>query len=544
MEYNQSFNNILDLKTASTRVQVIIDNFLDKAERLAYAAGNETEIKLIDPETQEAIKPFEQKSDRDMAKAYEKLLKEVVDKLQLVKLNAKSTEYLKTEVDGICNSLERSLEILEKLYTPVPATKVRLFQSEAIEPIPTGYPMRTSTICQLRHDLWQQDSNGIAFYRQESKRNRKNYIEHYITTEGDITLLPFNEAKQIIDKLGFKTAKLQLIFAAHAMDVDEPWRSEFTLKGTDIIRELGWNNRKDKTQAEQLMEIASTAFALDCLLVKLAWEEGINKKGKTIISLETSRMWNINIRVTGQASLLNGKIEQPNEVYLTVQPGLWTKGFLNRPGWHSKEALYQFGWLAQDVLRINPYHDELALRLAIHLTTESRIHESGDYRVRTLLEVAQPISEIEAARDKSRNSYDLKQRWDNALKLLMGLGWEITFDEQTYPEWLRPGNKERNKRGYFDKLLEAKIRIKPIPAIQARLAKLEHPKKISKPASTPKPSGLTASALRQAREAKGWTQTKLAGTLGISKQLVCHFESNRRTPSQELAARIRRVLDI
>lgn len=534
----------LDFETAYKRLQVIVKDFQNKAERLAYAVGDKTDIKLVDPETNKPLKPFRHKSDKDMAKAYRKVLLEAVDSLQDIMANAQSTEQLKTDVDVVCESLEKQLGILEQIYYPLPATKARLFQSEVIETIPTGYPIRTSTICQIRHDLWQQDSNGIAFYRQESKRNPKNYVEHYITSAGDVTLLPWEDAKQIIDQLGFDTAKLQFIFASHTMDEAEPWKSSFTLKGKDVINELGWNKRTDKTLTEKLRDIANNAFALNSLLVKARWEEGRTKNGKIIVSTEVSRMWNVTIRTIGvtQGVLFGSDEEELTEVLLTVQPGGWTQGFLNKPGWNSKEALYQFGYLAQDVLRIDPYHDELALRLALHLTTDCRCHESGTYRVRTLLEVAMPIPEIEAARSDRRRGYDLKQRWDNALKLLIGLGWEVRFDEETYPEWLRPGSSERNKRGYFDKLLDAKITIKPIPAIQARLARLKEP---SKPKSL-KPAcvGLTGSEIRKAREAKGWTQTKLAGTLGISKQLASHIESGRRTALPELATHIKRVLDI
>jgi hypothetical protein len=34
--------------------------------------------------------------------------------------------------------------------------------------------------------------------------------------------------------------------------------------------------------------------------------------------------------------------------------------FLNKAGSKLKEALYQFGYIAQEVLKIDPYHDELA----------------------------------------------------------------------------------------------------------------------------------------------------------------------------------------
>lgn len=39
------------------------------------------------------------------------------------------------------------------------------------------------------------------------------------------------------------------------------------------------------------------------------------------------------------------------------------------------------------------------------------------------------------------------------------------------------------------------------------------------------------------REDKGWTQTKMAGVLNISKQKLCDFEKGRRLPSIKTVAK-------
>lgn len=533
----------LDLETACARLQTIVQDFLDKAERLAYATGQPTDLKLKDPDTNQPLKPLKKKWERDMAKAYQKVLTDAATQLQEVMKISETAPQLKTEMDKVCDGLEQKVSIMENIYSPLPATQARLFQRESIEPIPCGFPIRTSNICQLRKDFWGKGADGIAVSRHEAKGNPKNYVEHYISSPGDIAMLFWDAAEQIIDKLGFNTVKLQFIFAAHAMKQDEPWKSSFTLKGRDVIKELGWDKRTDLTLAEKLSAVANIAYVLESLLVKAAWEEGPHRKGGVRISVETSRMWNMTIRVTGQANLLEGKIDQPDEVYITVQPGLWTKGFLNKAGWHTREALYQFGYVAQQVLQIDPYHNELALRLAIHLTTESRIHDSGKYRVRTLLESAIPIPEIETARSNFRKSYDLKQRWDNALKLLKNLGWLIEFDE-SYPELLRPGSSARKPKGYLDQLLEAKITIKPPAPIPELLSNTVEPKK---PPIRLKPAAkqpLTGDQIRKAREAKGWTQRKLAGTLGVTQPHIVSWEKGKRTPSPDAEAKIRKILDI
>ena len=427
--------------------------------------------------------------------------------------------------------------------------EAELFLNQSIEPIPTGAPFISSLESQLRKDLWR-DRDGIAVFSKIAKSNPQNYIEHYISTPGDVTTLPWDAAEKIINNFGFNTVKLQLILAAHAMNQEEPWSGSFTLSGEDVIKNLGWNNRKDISLHQKLSELAGCAFALDCLLVKVEWKEGQINRRRTQVTVQTSRMWNISISATGQKSLLTGKIENLEKVELQVQPGLWTKGFLNRGGAKAKEALHQFGYLAQNVLKIDPYHNELALRLALHLTVESRIHTSGEYRVKTLLEslLVGYYSKLEQALQDRYKARDLMDQWNEALKTLVRLGWTVEFD-QNYPESLRPDSQIRKPKGYINILLESKLTIRPPEPIPALLDR----KKDSRFNDRRKPKPQVAAApiipisgdqVRDARKSKGWSQAKLAGTLGVSQQLISHIESGRREPTSEVEAELKRVLKL
>lgn len=428
----------------------------------------------------------------------------------------------------------------------LPVTEPPLANS--ILPVSTGFPMLSSIVAQLRKDLWQQDVNKVAYCQYKAKGNPNNYIEHYITGPGDVRLLPWEQAEQIIDKFGFNTVKLHLIFAAHTMNHLEPWKNKFTLKGSDIIRELGWDRRNDLATYEKLNEIANTAYALGCLLLKAVWTEG-NGKNKIDCSISTSRVWDVMVDVRSGQLSLEGKIDRPHEIYLTVRPGLWFEKFLNEAGAKAKEALYQFGYIAKQVLKIDPYHDELALRLAIYLTMDSRIHRSGEYRVKTLLEAPSVMTKnvLDSSRNDKRKTYELRQRWDNALKLLMNLGWQIEFDD-SYPEWLRPGSKAQKSVGWrevkiIDWLLGAKITIKPPAPIPELLAAKLETKKSSKPNLTSSIS-LTGDQIRKAREGKGWSQRKLAGWMGVTQTLVGYWEKGKRTPSGDMETKLRHLLEI
>lgn len=432
-------------------------------------------------------------------------------------------------------------KILELAPLPIPVTEPPLFKNKSVEAVPTAALMASSLRAQIRPDLWYEAASSIAVFQHEAKGNSNNYIEHYISSPGDITLLPWNEAQQIIDKFGFTSAKLHIIFAAHTMKQETPWHSSFTLKASDIVKEMGWDKNHKKTQIEKLLEIANTAFALDCLLVKAVWIEGMNKKGQIIASAPVGRMWNVYIKPQGQLNF-EGKIDNPHEIYITVQPGLWTQDFLNRAGAKSREALYQFGYLSQQVLRIDPYHNEFALRLAIHVTIESRFHASGEYRVLTLLKAILPSPQIDSARSDNRKAYKLKHSWDSALKLLMNLEWQIEFDPETYPDKLQPENKERNPKGYLECWLAAKITIlqpEPIPLL---ISKKTQPKQLKR--ASAKPLSIAGASVRKAREGKGWTQRKLAGWLGVSQSLIAQIERGQRTVSPEIETKLLALLDI
>ncbi len=427
-----------------------------------------------------------------------------------------------------------------------PPVEPRLYQkNKHFTPTATAAPMVSSLRAQLRIDQWEKDSSGLSYFQHRAKGRPSNIIEHYIASPGDISLLPWDEALQIIDKFGLTTAKLHLIFAAHTMKQEKAWDSQFTLKGSDIIAELGWDRRTDLTKPQKLNELASSAFALGCLLIKAVWVEGSGQK-RLECSVQTSRMWDVGVDVRGGQLNLEGRIEEPSEVYVTVRPGLWTHAFLNKAGSEAKKALYQFSYLAQDILKIDPYHDEIALRLGLHLTVESRFHTSGTYRVQALLEALLPKTSVNEARSDRDKARKLTNRWNHALEVLLGLkkAFRIEFDPETYPEELRPSSTARKPKGYFEQLLAAKITIHPpapIPALLGVKAKRKSNQPKLKPVQRIE---LTGAQIQKARKAKGWSQSQLAGWLGVSQAFISQIEKGDRTFSIEIETKLKQLLDI
>jgi DNA-binding transcriptional regulator YiaG len=236
-------------------------------------------------------------------------------------------------------------------------------------------------------------------------------------------------------------------------------------------------------------------------------------------------------------NMFTGKVDAPDEVYITVSPGPWAEKWLNKMGVKAGIALHQFGWLATEILKIDPYHDELALKLAIHLTMVTRIKvrdkNQYEHKVGTLLEAVELEARINAARQEKREAYNLKQRWDNALTLLMSMHWRVIFDDATYPDWLRPDSQAEKpsdwkKEKIIDQLWKAKLTIKPPEPIPALLATKTEPKQLKPVAHTKSEPTLTGAELRKQREAKGVSQTALAEWAGKTKAWLCMVEKGKR----------------
>lgn len=269
-------------------------------------------------------------------------------------------------------------------------TETPLFQTGDIAIVATPGLMLSSVQALIRKDLWKDDEEGKPFLRRGFSENR--FVEHYITALDPNSRYPEalagKAAWQIIEQFGVSTAYMHLVFSAYAAEQDRPWTGIFHLKGTDLIKMLGMDKLTDLTKTEKLKEIATQAHLLGSLGVWVVWTEG-----KMDLNVRTSRMWDVAVDLHGQLSLFGNERErerdtEPNEITIAIRPGLWTEKFLNRERQKVGTALRQFGYLAKETLKINPYQKELAARLAVYLTIMGRMRET--YRVMTLLEAVEP----------------------------------------------------------------------------------------------------------------------------------------------------------
>lgn len=429
---------------------------------------------------------------------------------------------------------------------------------QVIEEIPIE-PSVSSISAQLQTDLWQSDAKGIAYARYHAKHNQSNYLEHYITSTGDIEVLPWEAAEQIMHKLGFNTVKLQFLLAAQAARQIVPWESSFTLKASDIIAELGWNKNDTFDLPTRRNQVASAAYALSCLLVKSVWSKG-QPEQETDPSPLIGKIWEVLIHPHGSLDWRTGKIEKPNEVYITVRPGLWTTYFLNQAGSKAREALSRFSNQAFNLLQLDPSDNELALRLAIHLTLDAQIRASDphphEYQVRPLLAAVLPTDVTQQAQESSEAA-GLFDDWNDALKLLAKLGWhpeENSSDSEAradqtpvfyirpYPKWLEPEGSSRKPRGWVDYWLEQRLILKPPITSEPERIAMSYASRSQQ--QTFYTGNLTGADVRAARQARKLTQTELAGLLQVHQSLIARIELGDRTISPTLETSLRQVLGL
>lgn len=429
-----------------------------------------------------------------------------------------------------------SLSTIENLLgiTPKPATEAQL---PDITGFPTPAPIRAGVESHCRPDKWKRNANNYGVFESPCKTNPSNRVEVFIGGDKDGDILAWSAALQVIELMGIDAAKLQLVFASHAFNYHNFFQFKFSLKGTEVIKQIGWDKKHRLTVSEKLAELASIAFHLGRMLMECTWVEGKPLGHKIDASFSISPLWVIEVDARGQKDIFTGKVDAPDEVYINVSPGPWAEKWLNRMGMKAGVALHQFGWLATEILKIDPYHDELALKLAIHLTMVSRIkmrdNNQYEHKVGSLLEAVELEARIDAARQGFREAYNLKQRWDNALTLLMSMRWQIVFDDATYPEWLQPNSQAEKpsdwrKEKIIDRLWKAKLTIKPPDPIPTLLANKIEPRQVKPVARTKSEPILTGADIRKQREAKGISQTALAEWVGKTKSWLCMVEKGKR----------------
>ncbi len=438
-----------------------------------------------------------------------------------------------------------------------------LFEGRELERVATGYPILTGAQA-LINSQWEDGE-----YPYWKKLVGDGFIQHNIVrqsaTNQQFELVPGKAAWEIIQQFGPEAAYVLLIFSSYATDSDKPWEQQIRLKGTDLIRLFGWDKRTDINLGQKLKKIGHLVELVCSLSVYIS---NINV-GANRYNVARGAMWLLEeLEYAGQLALtvdaeqpdsIRYEAGDPDELYIKVRPGSWTEKFLKAKDLNGgKEALCQYGYLAKSTLQINPYRQRLASKLAIFLTIMSRIRRDGRYEVGTLLERLEPKELIKTVQNSKQRRNTLITQWDNALLTLHELGWQIEFDEATYPECIRPEwslaneleNLRTRPRNWLAVWLKAIVTIKPTVLIQEKLGAVRaSTKQRTEPLtlvdnSLERPKTITSADLLAALDAKGWSKAQLAKNLGVDRSLITRWVKGERAIQPKHQNQIQALLEI
>lgn len=386
-------------------------------------------------------------------------------------------------------------------------------------------------------EKWTENHLGKAFYQHNKADKSNSYITHYIndwTNSDEIKLMPYSEAEQILEKFGVYPALLHLILAVHFYRHPDPTKAELNIKGSDLIKDLGLHKRTDLSKKEKLERVNEVLTAVKSLIITAKWESEVTvKTGKKYttetvsFTVDPSIMWNISsLRICDKDLFGN---EELKDIEIIVKAGAWLSHFFNQSERELGKALYNFATLSRKILDLDPYHEELALRIAL---LQSTMDYRGYYTVEkwlneNLLGAKTKIADAKIDRLKRKKLADL---WDKTLISLERIGFEIHFDNKTYPEELRPQSK-RKPKGYFDRILQGKIKLtpeslgKPESDLDAKAKSIS-----SSPKLPEKIEIFRGEDLRKKRESLGITQPMIAKYLfndAKKKMYVSRIENNQ-----------------
>jgi DNA-binding transcriptional regulator YiaG len=474
----------------------------------------------------------------------------------------------------------------------LPRTESPLFMNQAIEMTATGAPVISATQAYYKRPEWEEYSPGKLYFQRRFGKGR--YVEFYIMNrqEQQPEFITGQAEQEVQERYGVMAARLHAVFATYATRQNRPWEEPFCLRGSDLIKFLGLDRRKDMTKPEKLRAIADLSWIVGTLGAVIHWREG----ELDLCVTRKSPVWIIQyVEEYFQPQLPHMAAEDELcEVIIRVQPGAWAEKFLNREGEQQNKALNQFGYIHQAAFDINPNRQELAAVLTLYLTQNRRARSNGKYRIRTLLEAVIAPSEIEIFRSVRQYRSRLVQRFYDTLETLTEVGFQIQFDESfpiaMRPEWadlpveddatidvvaIAP-TKTPLPNGFFDIWLDGLVSIASPSDVESVLTELEArktqkgkasgrqtAKKLSgaknsnlaetAPRSSSSPaqrataaSEFTGSTVRQARKELRMSQAELAQQIGKSQSWVRDLENkfSDKPVSLDYAGKLRQILGL
>ncbi len=420
------------------------------------------------------------------------------------------------------------------------STESRLCQEKFYEECPSSAITDTVyTAGVTGMDFWEANSTSL----NGTKDFSAGRVELQIRDRFDLTdfaEIAYQAKEVIAQQFGEQTLKLHYALAALAFRKPEAWNQKIKISASKLLADFGEDKKKrhyipkanrdadDKptrylSKEERLKQIAHHCYLLKRLEV---WVREWRVRSKGIFTVERSNLWEIFTLTEVVQKNLDGK-DTLIDIEITYSPGLWFEKFAGN------EYLREFGYLTSEALKLDPYREKMALRLAYFALFALQQHKNGRYQIETLLRRIGYGKEVEAASTDRNTASNLKRSFERALKTLGNFQYPYGFDyDPAVPEWVHPGSKIKKPKHWFDTWLrlhgtlrqpEALPKRKPKPEKQ-QPRKQKKRKSVSSAACQSNPL-IFGQQIRKARQAKGESLRAMAKQLEISASRLSQIEN-------------------
>ena len=366
----------------------------------------------------------------------------------------------KTENNSHESSIKSQSELqLNKKETKSP-TEAQLCQNRFYEECPSSA---------ITDTVYTAGVAGLEFWalRHDSLNGGKDFssgrVELQIRDRFDLTdfaEVAYQTKEVIAHQFGEQTLKLHYALAAIAFRKPEAWKEEIKVSLSKLLADFGEDKKKRRyipkserktnnksstrylSKEERLRQIAHHVYLLKRLEV---WVREWRIRSKGVFAIERSNLWEIYSITDIVKDNARGK-SPLIDIEITFRPGLWFEKFAGH------EYLREFGYLTQEALKLDPYQERMALRLAYFALFAIQSNKYGRcYQIETLLKHIGYENEIAAARVERNIALNLKRSFDRGLRTLTSFEHPYNFIyDSDVPQWVLPDSKIKKPKHWFD----------------------------------------------------------------------------------------------
>lgn len=310
-------------------------------------------------------------------------------------------------------------------------------------------------------DFWELKQNSL----NGGKDFSAGRVELQIRDRFDLTdfaEIAYQTKEVIAHQFGEQTLKLHYALAAIAFRKPEAWNQKITVSASKLLTDFGEDKKRNHyisqaerglseestrylSKPEKMLQLAHHVYLLKRLEV---WVREWRDRHKGIFTVEMSNLWDVySIKQIIQKSL-HGE-DKLIDIEITYSPGSWFEKFAGH------EYLREFGYLSSESLKLDPYREKMALRLAYFALFTLQQHKNARFKIETLLNCIGYGREIETARIDGSAAFNLKRSFERGLKTLANFEHPYTFIyDDDIPEWVYPDSKIKKPKNWFDSWLQ------------------------------------------------------------------------------------------